>query len=173
MVRHELWPYISYIILRAVETYYMQNDRADPNFQGRWISFLRTHRNKITDIKHPQFTNPTFFWGTLYINVTLTHCTTLAYELWSIYVWSGWSSCFGLIWFDILYRNTESLEHNCNFWAQNLHNFCNSCAKKSDCSKSEVSGPTNGWILAWWEFLSPGVKWQHFWNFWVHKLLKS
>ena len=34
MVGHELWPYISYIILRAVEANYMQNDRADLNFRG-------------------------------------------------------------------------------------------------------------------------------------------
>ena len=30
MVGYELWPYITHIILKAVETNYMQNDRIGP-----------------------------------------------------------------------------------------------------------------------------------------------
>ena len=66
MVGHELWPYISYIILRAAETDYMQNYWADLNFQGRYISLLRTQQNKRTDIKHFKILIHTFFRDTLY-----------------------------------------------------------------------------------------------------------
>ena len=66
MVGYELWPYISNIILRAVETNYMQNNRADLNFQRRWMSFLRTHQNKRTDIKHFNILIHPFFRDTLY-----------------------------------------------------------------------------------------------------------
>ena len=65
MVGHKLWPYISHIILRAVETNYMQNDRADFNFQERSISFLRTHQNKRIDVKHFKILIPSFFRDTL------------------------------------------------------------------------------------------------------------
>ena len=66
MVGYERWPYISHIILRAVETSYMQNDRADVNFQGRYKSFLRTHQNKRIDIKHSKILIHPFFRDTLY-----------------------------------------------------------------------------------------------------------
>ena len=67
MVGQELWQYISHIILRAVETNYMQNNRADLNFQGREIFFLRTHQNKRNGITHFKILIPPFFRDTLYL----------------------------------------------------------------------------------------------------------
>ena len=67
MVGYELWPYISDIILIAVEANYMQNDQADLNFQGKSIFFLGTHKNKRIYIKTFEILIHTFFRDTLYL----------------------------------------------------------------------------------------------------------
>ena len=66
MVGYELWPYISHIILRAVETNHMQNNWPDLNFQGGYIFFRRTHQNKRTDHKTFEILSPHLFRDTLY-----------------------------------------------------------------------------------------------------------
>ena len=62
----------------------MENDRADINFQGRWISFLRTHQIKITDIKRLKSLFPLLFRDTLYMNKvtdnTLCSCVPSKYD---------------------------------------------------------------------------------------------
>jgi len=67
MVGQELWPYISPVILGAVEANYMQNDRADLSFRGRSISFLGAHQGGRGGITHFGILIHTFFRDTLYI----------------------------------------------------------------------------------------------------------
>ena len=63
--KSKLWLYISQTIFRAMESSYMQNNRAGHSFLGTWNLFLETSYNGRTCMKLTKFPFHPFLWDAL------------------------------------------------------------------------------------------------------------